>query len=586
MKQCYNKLLAIDPSLRSSGWALFSVSTQTLLAVGKLCALGTEHTLAHRVSKLQEEISQLFLDLDLGLGDLLVLESATTIRDPSATLKVEQVRTIFETLARSRGVEVPGRLNPRSVQYEVLGLKGKQLKREIVKSTALQVALHLFTKDFNRLNLNSNLLNKEQDIVDALLIGSLALIRIDRACKANQNLADYFNDQIKQTKKRWSAQQLAGRVVMRGFAINLLFVFLFLNIFILAFSENLTAQSRTNDLLVNQDPRGPNELVICSQNLNNYGAYNFIKDRSELTPELYSEKQRSLLNRFLLKKCDVIAVQEILSLDLEQANEVMKYLADILRFKTNRFFEYLVVDSNDERRRLGYLIAKDRATVLNKVSYAKVELPKIEKKQRQRYFSRGPFEVQLKVRGREAALDKVVTLINFHFKSKSTSGGTDPSGLEFEPFRLEMSEALRKIVELRHGEAVKFGKEVLVLLGDRNSNFDAASANILEGVLHLRDFQDKAPCRLSARGMALCQAGIAKPPKMRSVLTTDPETKLFHGTHKYKKIYSWLDDIILPVESLPFAWQTAYSEGDYASGVVSQWPVASDHNMVWVELNW
>jgi hypothetical protein len=67
----------------------------------------------------------------------MVCEAATTVRDPHNALKVETVRAMFESVARGRLVGVPGRINPRSVQFEVMGLSGKQLPRAEVKDMAI-----------------------------------------------------------------------------------------------------------------------------------------------------------------------------------------------------------------------------------------------------------------------------------------------------------------------------------------------------------------------------------------------------------------------------------------------------------------
>ena len=42
----------------------------------------------------------------------------------------------------------------------------------------------------------------------------------------------------------------------------------------------------------------------------------------------------------------------------------------------------------------------------------------------------------------------------------------------------------------------------------------------------------------------------------------------------------------MPAESLPFAWKTAFSEGEYDSGVIYTPKNASDHALVYVKLNW
>jgi hypothetical protein len=58
------------------------------------------------------------------------------------------------------------------------------------------------------------------------------------------------------------------------------------------------------------------------------------------------------------------------------------------------------------------------------------------------------------------------------------------------------------------------------------------------------------------------------------------------GTFEYKGEYSWLDDILMPAESLVYVWKSAYSDSKYSSGVLYKPKEASDHAMVYTKLNW
>ena len=151
---------------------------------------------------------------------------------------------------------------------------------------------------------------------------------------------------------------------------------------------------------------------------------------------------------------------------------------------------------------------------------------------------------------------------------------------------MEMSEALRRVLEARHKSAFASGESILVVLGDRNSNFDVASARILEGSLTLGSFTGGGPCRLSKRGVPLCKAESEAPRKLFSVITSNKESMPQYGTFSYKGEYSWLDDILMPAEILHYAWMTPYSEGKYDAGAVYTPKEASDHAMVYVKLNW
>lgn len=334
------------------------------------------------------------------------------------------------------------------------------------------------------------------------------------------------------------------------------------------------------------DSRGRPDLTICSQNLKLFGTFGVMQRRdAKLTAKTYASKKRELVERFIAAKCDVIGVQEIVGGNPAETEAAMKELVEELRGQTNRFFEYRIAPPAEGKMTIGFLVAMDRAEILHTLSYSRVELPRIQKKQRPRVFSRTPLEIQLAVKSRDGDVVKNVSVINFHFKSKR-GGQDDPTGLEWETYRMEMAEALRRIVEVRHKDAFASGRSILLLLGDRNSNFDVATARILEGSLTLGSFSENGSCRLSKRAVPLCKSGSELPRRLFSVLTTDEGLKSRPGTFEYRGEYSWLDEIAAPAETLPYAWRTPFSEGDYDSGVVYEPKDASDHALVYVRLNW
>jgi len=187
-------LLAIDPSLTCSGWALFSTLNQNLLALGKIRTIGPRYPLAERLSTLQANVRELIVQAKLGGKDILICEAPTTMRDPSAAIKVEQVRSVFEVIAREYFVQVPGRINPRSVQYELLGMRGKQVKRELVKESARSLVASLYAEALKNFGLPIEVqkLKVHQDLVDAILIGRLGLSKIHSAKVSKEPLAVFF----------------------------------------------------------------------------------------------------------------------------------------------------------------------------------------------------------------------------------------------------------------------------------------------------------------------------------------------------------------------------------------------------------
>lgn len=178
-------LLAVDPSLTCSGWALFSLRTAQPEAVGFIRGLGASVPLSERMAKYQSDVALLLERLQLGQGDYLICEGpAPLVKNPQSAIKVEGVRGLFETLARGFGMSVPGRVNPRTIQSELMGLRGKQLKREIVKESARITVSRLYG-DLQRIRMivpdgvsTGEKARSVQDIVDALLIGTYAVKRI------------------------------------------------------------------------------------------------------------------------------------------------------------------------------------------------------------------------------------------------------------------------------------------------------------------------------------------------------------------------------------------------------------------------
>ncbi len=333
------------------------------------------------------------------------------------------------------------------------------------------------------------------------------------------------------------------------------------------------------------DPRGEIDLVVCSQNLHNYGLYKTVASKLGLDRDGYAEKESAIAQRIIKTKCDVVALQEVASSSEEDGRLALTQLTGTIRSMSGRVFDFVVGSSNDATMRNGFLVAKDRAEILNMLSYTKVELPKISDKQKPRFFLRSPLEIQISVKPKGEGKAKAITLINFHNKSKAGSS-KDPVDLEWETYRMEMNEAIRRIIEVRHRKALLGSDNLLIVLGDRNANYDSASAKILDGSLHLTDFKTDSFCRLSKRGVPLCKPEVQTHQILYSVITNDPQTKEMPGTYKYKDTYSWIDDILLSTESLAFSWSSYDKPADYSSGVVYQPKKASDHAMVYVNLNW
>lgn len=354
----------------------------------------------------------------------------------------------------------------------------------------------------------------------------------------------------------------------------------------LLFAFSSQAQLRVSSFESEDDPRGDPELIICDQNLGNFGALRDVQSRdTSVDSTQLLNKQIDLVKRFVKHNCDIIAVQEVLGRTPELAHQALKQLTDLLQKRTNRFFVSVVGEGEDPLSRVAFLYARDKVSLLNTVIYNNVELPRLSPEDKPEFFARAPLEVQFTTKPGVNSIQKVISLVNIHFKSKR-AGRDDPAALEWETTRMVMAEAVRRIALNRHQKSVSLGDSIVIILGDRNSSQFSASARILEGTLRLTNFQNEGGCRLSESGFPLCKANVSGPKDFISVLTDDPETKTQPGTFRYEGKYHWLDDILLPQESLRYAFTRYDQPGDYDVGLVTEYPKASDHGMVYVRLNW
>lgn len=208
-----SKLLAVDPSLTCSGWVLFSLQSLKPLFAGTISPPGPKCLpLCERFEFLQNEVFNLLSNFSLSSKDYLVTEGpAPLVQNPSSSTKVEQVRSTFEVLARNQGVTVPGRVNPRTIQTQLLGLKGAQIERSKVKAIAKSTANQLYGKELEQICKQSGF-SISQDIIDASLIGGYAGSLIKNAIVSNIPAWKFFLPKHSSNNRsgslRWSASDL------------------------------------------------------------------------------------------------------------------------------------------------------------------------------------------------------------------------------------------------------------------------------------------------------------------------------------------------------------------------------------------
>lgn len=296
-----------------------------------------------------------------------------------------------------------------------------------------------------------------------------------------------------------------------------------------------------------------------------------------MTPKKLATKKRALISRFIEANCDLIAVQEILAKGEAAAAGVLEQFGRELGYAAKRNFYARVGRSNDRTLHLGFLVDSTLFQILEVRSHHRSPLPKLSKFDKVRYFSRGPLEIQVKLRS-GGQKSPPLSLFTFHFKSKSGRARPDYSGYQFETLRVRMAEGLRRLAVDRGGSAV------VILLGDRNSDHGSATDDILTGERTLEDYQIYDGCKIAKDGQSLCEKSSGRSEKFVSVLTEDPDTAHL-GSYVYRSKSSWLDDILISAEHEHLALEKEKKPRDYDSGATTRYPEASDHALVRVKLS-
>lgn len=294
------------------------------------------------------------------------------------------------------------------------------------------------------------------------------------------------------------------------------------------------------------------QITICSQNLNNFGLPGAVGIRSPKTISTLTERKTALVDRFQNARCDIVAVQELLGRDFEEAQEALGSLAEEWSSREGQQFQVVVGETNAALLHLGFIIDTRLGSIEGSYSFRELEIPSLHR--RPRSFLRGPFQILLSNKG------VVLNLITFHFKSR---GGWDPAGLKWETFRMEMAEALHKVAS----SALSSGA-IVILLGDRNSDASSASAAILRGNYSLSDFQ-KGQCKVLDDGAVDCE--VRESEDFTSLIT--PQSSI--ATYHYKNSSHWFDDIVISKDAI---------QGVVDSGVLSEPRKASDHSLVFAEV--
>lgn len=272
---------------------------------------------------------------------------------------------------------------------------------------------------------------------------------------------------------------------------------------------------------------------LCSQNL-------YRIDASKTQPQ---ETQRvvRLAKRIAKAGCHVLAAQEIAGTNKQEAQRSAEMFRAALEKITNRKWQAIVGDSRDKHISNGFFVDTAVARVTEVSSLARMVLPSLQPHGPLNYFSRGPLRLELAVH----RIEQPVVVYGMHLKSKA-HGWRDPAKLQFESWRIEMAEGLRR-------DAAQ-SKGIAVILGDRNTRHDGAAAKVLSGELRIEDFiQAKCSVNKEPDLRPNCQ-GVKKrrgqfiPMLERSFVKADLKAGKV-GSYKYRGRWELIDEILVSTKS-------------------------------------
>ena len=308
-------------------------------------------------------------------------------------------------------------------------------------------------------------------------------------------------------------------------------------------------------------------ITICSQNLSNFGFVETVRKRAKKTSTELSSQRKSLVNNFVKGDCDLIATQEVISKNPKEAEEVLKLLGTDLEKRLNQSFQVISGKSNDPLSKLGYIFRSDLFKLKSTKSYSDYLLKKLTKLEKNRYFSRGPLRIDLDIQGQDLGL----TLFNFHFKSVASYHSFDSSNYKFEFDRIQMAAGLYEITT----DFSRYQPErIIVLLGDRNSDADSASAKVLSGELSISHFQERI-CHLTKSLKPSCPQELKRYDYFTSIF------KDLNPTLTSTK-FRLIDDILVPT-SFAKHFQNSLNQKFFAKQLVIN-KDASDHPLLITKL--
>ena len=317
--------------------------------------------------------------------------------------------------------------------------------------------------------------------------------------------------------------------------------------------------------------RALDSIRICSMNIDMLGRKDETKPKAKQSESEFQKHRKKqlgfLAERVISASCDIVAVQEIYGLSSKEANKNIRSLASAVSKASPLGLKYVyhAATTNDKRLRNGYIFRGDIGAVRISDLYRE-NVPSADRSSPSRRFMRGPVALSVDVASTKRSNPTKLYLVNYHLKSKA-DGWKDLSGLSYELNRVETAEAVRDIAS----RALRQGYDIVMFLGDRNSDTGSATDYVLSGIRSLDDF--RGMCSIDKKFLeANCGSYKGKEPDFIGVLANKSRSLY---SYKYKNKQSLIDEIYINKNSLRFVND---------AGVVGEYLKGSDHLLTWVEV--
>ncbi len=349
------------------------------------------------------------------------------------------------------------------------------------------------------------------------------------------------------------------------------------------------------------DIRGEPEIRLCTLNLNYYGTVENYRRVFKSSKLRFRRKiERSTVSAIKSSACDVVALQNILGGDNDTFEKAVNALTKILKRDTGSAWSSYLSLPNRDIVRNGFIVRKGAGEVVHTESFGTVKLTTFGTFQAKE-FARAPFELILKVTGKEKADERILVLLTYDFRNSFIAADKEPESL-----RMQMADAIRQII---HTEAHKYPPEVLamlILLGDRRGPQFAPATQLLEGRSRLADFTQNGGCALTEDNKVQCKENVVHfkeffglngenlevIPTMHTT-TVDgvrkqvlryPDAKT--ERHIRRKLRENTSEIYLQSSELDYARVKQNQAGRYRAGEAPVQSGLKQSSLIWAELNW